>query len=157
MSRITIVLTVVDLGSCGSVANDPDGGPADAAFADAGLADAATSPRIVNVTSPFTDGGYSTSSTLSIAVTFSEAVTVTGVPELALNSGAPPVGYDSDSGTNTLSFAYVVAAGEETPWELYDLSTDRTETNNLAAAQPERVAAMQEAWQQHLKEFVSVR
>lgn len=33
------------------------------------------------------------------------------------------------------------------PWELYDLASDRTETRDLAAAQPERVAAMAAAWQ----------
>lgn len=36
--------------------------------------------------------------------------------------------------------------GEDT-WELYDLSTDRTELFDLAAAKPERVAAMAAAWQ----------
>ena len=34
------------------------------------------------------------------------------------------------------------------PWELYDLSRDRTETTNLASAQPERVAALAKAWQE---------
>lgn len=32
-------------------------------------------------------------------------------------------------------------------WELYDLATDRTETTDLAAEQPERVAAMAAAWE----------
>ncbi|MBN1444412.1 MAG: arylsulfatase, partial [Planctomycetes bacterium] len=31
-------------------------------------------------------------------------------------------------------------------WELYDLETDRTETNDLAAAEPERIASMAAAW-----------
>jgi arylsulfatase len=33
-----------------------------------------------------------------------------------------------------------------TPWELYDMDTDRLELNNLAAAQPERVKAMSAKW-----------
>ena len=33
-------------------------------------------------------------------------------------------------------------------WELYDLETDRTETNNLAADHPEIVAEMAEMWQE---------
>lgn len=33
------------------------------------------------------------------------------------------------------------------PWELYDLSRDRTETRNLAAQQPGRVKAMTQQWQ----------
>jgi arylsulfatase len=47
----------------------------------------------------------------------------------------------------------LVAAGQDAPWELYDLSTDRTETNNLAEAEPQRVRDMQEAWQARLDEF----
>ncbi len=34
------------------------------------------------------------------------------------------------------------------PWELYDLSTDRTETDNLAAAHPEIVTKLADLWQQ---------
>ena len=41
----------------------------------------------------------------------------------------------------------VMAAGIST-WELYNLSSDRSETNNLAAKHPERVAAMAAAWEQ---------
>ena len=37
------------------------------------------------------------------------------------------------------------AAGE---WELYDLAADRTETNDLAASQPDRVERMAANWQQ---------
>ncbi|MEO0475332.1 MAG: arylsulfatase [Planctomycetota bacterium] len=33
------------------------------------------------------------------------------------------------------------------PWELYDMHTDRTETNNLAKQHPERVKQMAEQWQ----------
>src|SRR5581483_3671082 len=32
----------------------------------------------------------------------------------------------------------IVAAGEDAPWELYDLAGDRTETSNLAASQPDK-------------------
>jgi arylsulfatase A-like enzyme len=32
------------------------------------------------------------------------------------------------------------------PWELYNITNDRTELNNLAATQPDRVAAMSKAW-----------
>ena len=31
-------------------------------------------------------------------------------------------------------------------WELYNLDRDRTELNDLAARQPERVASMQKEW-----------
>jgi arylsulfatase len=38
----------------------------------------------------------------------------------------------------------VAAKGD--PWELYDLGSDRCETENLAAAHPERVAALAKEW-----------
>ena len=36
----------------------------------------------------------------------------------------------------------LVAKGVKSQWELYDMDADRTETNNLAAEQPERTATM---------------
>ncbi|MBX2850399.1 MAG: arylsulfatase [Phycisphaeraceae bacterium] len=41
------------------------------------------------------------------------------------------------------------------PWELYDLSTDRTELNNLAAEQPELVKSMGDSWH-HWAEHVNL-
>lgn len=41
----------------------------------------------------------------------------------------------------------LVARGARGPWELYDLADDRTELNNLAAEQPERVKQMAAAWE----------
>lgn len=40
----------------------------------------------------------------------------------------------------------LVAKGGRGPWELYDMEADRTETNNLATAQPERVKEMAALW-----------
>ena len=47
----------------------------------------------------------------------------------------------------------LVAAGEKGAWELYDLKTDRTETNNLAQQFPDRVAELADAWKSHMLEF----
>ena len=45
-----------------------------------------------------------------------EAVTVTGTPQLTLNAGSGAVAdYASGSGTDTLTFNYIVAAGQDTP------------------------------------------
>ncbi|MBW3539088.1 MAG: arylsulfatase [Planctomycetes bacterium] len=39
------------------------------------------------------------------------------------------------------------------PWELYDLDTDRTETNNLAAEHPEKVQKLRRQWNKRFIEF----
>ena len=39
------------------------------------------------------------------------------------------------------------------PWELYDLSKDRTETTNLADRHPDRVQELQRAWTQRMDEY----
>ncbi|CAN5908548.1 hypothetical protein BH11VER1_BH11VER1_36940 [soil metagenome] len=71
-------------------------------------------PTITNVTSTAADGVYLTGSIIPITVTFSEAVTVTGTPQLTLETGTTDqvVNYASGSGTNTLSFNYTVQAGD---------------------------------------------
>jgi arylsulfatase len=40
----------------------------------------------------------------------------------------------------------IVRIGAASPWELYDLSVDRTETKDLAASDPSRVEAMVASW-----------
>jgi arylsulfatase len=47
----------------------------------------------------------------------------------------------------------LVASGNDSPWELYDLKTDRAESNNLAKTQPAKATELEQAWNQHLKEF----
>ncbi len=44
----------------------------------------------------------------------------------------------------------LVAAKNE-PWELYDLSNDRAEANDLSSGEPDRVAAMEREWNQLLE------
>jgi len=47
----------------------------------------------------------------------------------------------------------LVSAGRGGPWELYDLRTDRSESNNLATRHPDKVRALAEAWQRHESAF----
>jgi hypothetical protein len=70
-------------------------------------------PTVSNVTSSTSDGTYNVGSVISVQVTFSENVYVTGTPQLTLETGATDavVNYSSGSGTNTLTFNYTVAAG----------------------------------------------
>ena len=63
------------------------------------------------MTSTTANGTYGVGSVITITVAFSEAVVVTGTPQLALNSGGT-ASYSSGSGTSTLTFTYTVAAGQ---------------------------------------------
>jgi arylsulfatase len=47
----------------------------------------------------------------------------------------------------------LVAAGANGPWELYDLSNDRAESNNLAVPNPNKLRQLQQAWLQRQTEF----
>lgn len=57
------------------------------------------------------DGAYKAGDTITLSVTFSQVVDVTGTPVLALG-GMGSASYVSGSGTNTLTFSYVVEAGD---------------------------------------------
>ncbi|MBL8178790.1 MAG: arylsulfatase [Bryobacterales bacterium] len=43
------------------------------------------------------------------------------------------------------------------PWELYDLSKDRSEQRNLAAAHPAKVEQLANLWQRHEDQYIRVR
>ena len=47
----------------------------------------------------------------------------------------------------------IVASGPKSPWELYDLKTDRAESKNLADQQPDRVKEMAKRWQETDDEY----
>ena len=70
---------------------------------------------VTNVTSSTANGSYAAGSAISIQVTYSGIVNVTGSPQLALNPTGSPSAiatYASGSGTNTLTFTYTVQAGQ---------------------------------------------
>ncbi len=71
-------------------------------------------PTVTNVTSSTTNGIFSVGDPISIQVVFSEAVTVTGTPQLTLETGATDrtVDFTGGSGSNTLTFSYTVQAGD---------------------------------------------
>src|SRR5262249_24470395 len=70
-------------------------------------------PTVSNVTSTAANGTYKTGHHIAVTVQFSETVTVTGTPQLTLETGPSDavVNYASGSGTATLTFNYTVAAG----------------------------------------------
>ncbi|SVC57746.1 uncharacterized protein METZ01_LOCUS310600, partial [marine metagenome] len=85
-------------------------------------------PTVSSVTSTKTNGGYIVDATIPITITFTQSVSVTGTPQLTLETGATDavVDYASGTGTATLTFNYVVAAGHTSS----DL--DYTSTSALA-------------------------
>ncbi len=87
-----------------------------------------TAPTVASVSSSTADGTYKIGDTISVTVQFDEAVTVTGTPQLTLETGSTDraVDYASGSGTNTLTFTYTIQSGDESA----DL--DYTATSALA-------------------------
>ena len=87
----------------------------------AGVAYAQGTPTVptidsVAVTSdPGEDGGYAIGDEVQVGLTFSEAVTVTGVPQLTLDVGgrSRTAEYSEGSATDQLFFTYTVASGDE--------------------------------------------
>jgi hypothetical protein len=70
-----------------------------------------TPPAVTSVSSTTADGTYGVGDTITITITFNEAVTVKGKPKLALNSGGTAI-FSGGSGTKTLTFTYLVGAGQ---------------------------------------------
>ncbi len=46
-----------------------------------------------------------------------------------------------------------LVADHRSPWELYDLRTDRSESRNLAAEHPDKVHELEQTWTKRMKEF----
>ena len=89
-----------ELGNLGGVLNSPYNMVLDLTVAP---------PAVTGVSSTTANGSYTAGTTIPITVTFSASVTVTGTPQLALNSGGT-ASYASGSGSTTLTFNYLVAA-----------------------------------------------
>ena len=49
----------------------------------------------------------------------------------------------------------IVSAGKNAAWELYDLSSDRSESKNLAREMPQKVAELSALWEQQLKAYTA--
>ncbi|MTA69734.1 MAG: hypothetical protein F2956_07535, partial [Actinobacteria bacterium] len=73
-----------------------------------------TAPVVTGVSSPNPTGNYIIGREISVNVSYSEAVVVTGTPTLTLDAGTRDVvlNYVSGSGSSTLLFNYVVAEGD---------------------------------------------
>jgi len=85
-------------------------------------------PAVSGVSSSKTNGTYGVGEVIALQVTFSKAVTVTGTPQLTIETGTTDrvIPYASGTGTSILTFNYTVQAGDVSP----DL--DYTSTSALA-------------------------
>ena len=45
---------------------------------------------------------------------------------------------------------------DESPWELYDLKSDRAEQHNLASKMPDKVKELEQMWQRQTDSFVAL-
>ena len=84
--------------------------------------------EVAVVSDPGTDGGYAVGDDIQIALTFSQAVTVTGTPQVTLNVGGQDrrASYSGGSSSTRLVFSYTVASGDE------DTDGIALEANSLA-------------------------
>ena len=94
---------------------------------DATLTIDSLAPTVSFVSSPDPAATYGIGDTINVRVIFNENVTVTGTPQLTLETGTTDrvINYASGSGTNTIYFTYIVQAGDVSP----DL--DYVATNSL--------------------------
>lgn len=71
-------------------------------------------PTVSSVNSSTADGAYKVGDSIGIQINFSEAVTVTGTPQLTLETGNTDraIDYASGTGSSALTFTYTVQAGD---------------------------------------------
>ncbi|MFA6016543.1 MAG: HYR domain-containing protein [Patescibacteria group bacterium] len=77
-------------------------------------------PTITTVDTTTADGSYTIGQIIDFNLTFNEIVNVSGTPEFLVSAGPGRKAiYNSGSGTNTLTFKYVVGSSDGTPSYLF--------------------------------------
>jgi arylsulfatase len=91
-----------------------------------------------------------------------------GAPDFAGRSLAPVFAQDVMVARNSIWWQHegnralrqgdwkIVAAGNDSPWELYDLRIDPTESKNLSHVHPDKVRALADNWQQQTNDYVAL-
>lgn len=103
------ILLCAVLLTIGCASND-GGGSESAAAAET----PATPPTVTGVSASNANATYGVGAVINVQVTFSQAVVVTGTPQITLSTGTPTttaVNYSSGSGSSTLTFNYTIASG----------------------------------------------
>jgi hypothetical protein len=103
-------------------------------------------PTVTSVSSSTTNGSYNGGDEISIQVTFDQVVTVStvsGTPQLTLETGSSDraVNYSSGSGTNTLTFTYTIQDGD-TSSDLTYAATDSLALNSGTIKNSENLDAV---------------
>ncbi len=106
--------TITDSATNSATLTLPTPGATDSLSANKALVIDGVAPAVSSVSSTTTDGTYIAGDVLTITVTFDDTVTVTGTPELTLETGSNDTvaSYSSGSGSTTLSFSYTVQSGD---------------------------------------------
>ena len=129
-NSLTAGTSIRDSGNKDAILTLPTPGAANSLGANKAIVIDGLSPTIISVNSSTINGTYKVGDNINVNVTFSEAVTVAGTPQITLETGTTDrtINYNgTGSGTNTLQFNYTVQAGDETN----DL--DYLATNSLTA------------------------
>ena len=105
----TLTLAANDGGNTGA------GGGADVTLGTVNIDITEAPPAVTNVSSAKTDGTYGIGEVIEITVAFTKPVTITGTPQLTLETGTVDrtANYSSGSGTAVLKFTYTVQSGDE--------------------------------------------
>ncbi len=92
----------------------PNPGAANSLGANKNIVIDGVTPTVSSVTASTANGSYKAGDVISIQVNFSEVVTVTGTPQLTLETGTTDrtINYASGSGSSTLTFSYTIQAGD---------------------------------------------
>lgn len=120
--------TISDVATTDAILTLPVPGATNSLGANKALVIDGVEPLVTSVTSSKADGLYGTGEVIAIQVVFDDAVSVTGTPQLTLETGTTDrtADYVSGSGSNTLTFNYNLQVGDESA----DL--DYVSTNSLA-------------------------
>jgi len=117
--------TIADSGNNAATLTLPAPGAVGSLGANKNIVIDTLSPVVNSVSSTTANGTYGVGSVISITVTFSSVVEVTGTPQLALNSGGT-ASFAFGSGTSTLGFVYTVSAGQNSSHLDYTSTTALT-------------------------------
>ncbi|ABS06337.1 putative Ig domain-containing protein [Shewanella baltica] len=120
--------TIRDAASNNATLTLPSPGAANSLGANRNIVIDGVAPTVSSVNASTADGTYKLGDIISIQVNLSEVVSVTGTPQLTLDTGTTDrtIDYASGSGSSTLTFNYTIQSGDTSS----DL--DYAATNSLA-------------------------